>query len=104
VSGRRVARAGGVEGLPIHVTPEALKRPDLKPAHLERRSYMSAIMRSSFSRVIICCAFRKLSGALGSFRPGPIKRRPPAGLYNVESCSCAWRKGLGAAVRRQSMV
>jgi hypothetical protein len=34
-----------------------------------------------FLRVIVCCAFGKLSGAFGSVLPGPIKRRPPSGLY-----------------------
>ena len=34
-----------------------------------------------FLRVIVCCAFRKLSGAFGSILPGPVKRRPPSGLH-----------------------
>ena len=34
-----------------------------------------------FLGVIVCCAFRKLSGAFGSFLPGAIKKRPPSGLY-----------------------
>ena len=34
-----------------------------------------------FLRVIVCCASRKLSGAFGALLPGPIKRRPPSGLY-----------------------
>jgi hypothetical protein len=59
------------------VMPETLKRTG---------SFRKAVVHvgdyeKQFLGVIACCAFRKLSGAFGSVVPGPIKRRPPSGLY-----------------------
>jgi hypothetical protein len=65
----------------IHLTPEILKRPDPETISFRKTVVHVGDHEKQFFRVIICCAFRKLSGALGSFLPGTIKRRPPTGLH-----------------------
>ena len=61
--------------------PETVKRPRSKTGSFRKTVVHVGDHEKQFLRVIVCCAFRKLSGAFGSILPGPVKRRPPSGLH-----------------------
>ena len=79
MSGRRVARVDGVEGTWSDAGNS--EAPRSKTGSFRKTVVHVGDHEEQFLRVIVCCASRKLSGAFGALLPGPIKRRPPSGLY-----------------------
>ena len=81
MSGRRFTRAGRHIGIVDTCDAGNCEAPRSKTGSFRKTVVHVGDYEKQFLRVIVCCAFRKLSGAFGSILPGPVKRRPPRGLH-----------------------